>query len=304
MSNQLKTFISVAIVILLVLSSTLYTVREGQQALKLRLGELVLNHDGKPAVNGPGLHFKIPLLNQVELFDTRLQTLDIGATDGSNTPPRIVTLEKKNVIVDYFVKWRIKDLALFYTRTSGSYVKAQNLLAQQLNDGLRAEFGRRTITEVVSDDRTNVMDRLRTQANLTSQGLGVEVVDVRIKRIDLPEEVSSAIFDQMRAEREQVAAEHRSQGKADAEAIRAQADANATVTVATAKADAARIRGEGDQEAAKIYADAYNKNADFYAFYRSLQAYRNTFTNKQDIIVLRPDSEFFKYFNGNNTHSK
>lgn len=304
MNAKIKLIISAALAGLLLLSSCLYIVSEGEQGLTLRLGELVLDRQHKPAVSLPGLHSKLPFISQVRIFDTRLQTLDVGAADANSAPPRIVTLEKKNVIVDYFVKWRIRDLALFYTRTSGSYLKAQALLAQQLNDGLRAEFGRRTINEVVSDDRTSIMDKLRTQANLTSQNLGIEVVDVRIKRIDLPEEVSTAIFDQMRAEREQVAAEHRSQGKADAEAIRAQADANATVTVATARADAAHIRGRGDQEAAKIYADAYNKNPGFYAFFRSLQAYRNSFANKQDVLVLRPDSQFFKYFNGEQTAQK
>lgn len=288
----------VLILVLILGYSSVYVVTEGQQALVLWLGKISLDSKTKlPAIKQPGIHFKVPFFNEVKIFDTRLQTLDIKSS-------RIVTAEKKDVIVDYYAKWRIQDLALYFTRTGGKEQQTQILLEQQLNDGLRAEFGRRTIKDVISDDRAAIMDTLRNQANSTAKRLGLIVVDVRIKRIDLPPEVSSAIFDRMRAERERVATEHRAQGRARAEAIRANADANATVTVAQAKSDAARIRGEGDATAAQVYADAYNKDPNFYSFYRSLHAYKSIFSTKDDILVIKPDSQFFKYFKNNSVASK
>lgn len=291
MLTDKKLGLSLCIVVLILLYSSLFIVSEGQGALLLRLGTIEVDQKGQAIVKKPGLHAKIPLINQVWRFSTRLQTLDIQSS-------RIVTAEKKDVIVDYFVKWRISNPALYYTRTSGSATQAQVLLEQQLNDSLRAEFGRRTISEVIADDRASIMEALNQQANQSAKTLGLQIVDVRIKRIDLPTEVSAAIFDRMRAERARVATEHRAQGKAKAEAIRANADAEATITVATALADAMRIRGEGDAQAAQIYATAYNKDSAFYAFYRSLIAYKKSFANKQDILILKPDSQFFKYFNG------
>ena len=276
--------------ITLILSS-MFVVKEGEAALLLRLGKIELDNQGIALVKTPGLQFKIPLINRVWKFTTRLQTLDIQSS-------RIVTAEKKDVIVDYYIKWRIANPSLYYTRTSGSIVQTQILLEQQLNDGLRAEFGRRTIREVIADDRASIMRILNQQANLSARTLGLEVVDVRIKRIDLPSEVSAAIFERMRAERARVATQHRAQGRADAEAIRANADAEATITVATAKADSMRIRGEADAEAAHIYSAAYGQDPSFYAFYRSLIAYKKSFANKQDILILKPDSQFFNYFNG------
>jgi len=278
--------------LLLVLYSSVYTVQEGECAALLRLGTIVTDAQGKPYIAGPGLHWKMPIITQVALFDIRLQTLDIKSS-------RIVTAEQKDVIVDYYVKWRIANPMLYYTRTSGSSATADKLLEQQLNDGLRAQFGRRSISEVVSDDRTTIMDSLSQQANSNAQRLGIQVVDVRIKRIDLPPEVSNAVFERMRAERERVAMEHRSTGKANAEAIRANADANATVTIATAKQAAATLRSQGDAQAAKIYADAYSQDPAFFAFYRSLMAYKKVFNDREsNVLILRPDSEFFKYFSG------
>jgi len=291
-----KSLVSGFFVLLLIFLMSLYTVTQGQHALLLRLGKLETGSDGKALVIGPGVHFKIPIINQVYRFDTRLQTLDIQSS-------RLVTVEKKNVIVDYYVKWKIGDLPLYFTRTSGDERQARILLEQQLNDSLRAQFGRRTITEVIADDRTTIMNALLEQADETAKNLGIDVIDVRIKRIDLPEEVSNAILEQMRAERQKVASQHRSQGKADAEAIRATADAEATVIVATAKAEGSRLRGQGDGLAARIYGDAYSKDANFYAFYRSLEAYKESFKNKQDILVLKPDSQFFKYFKGESTQN-
>lgn len=267
-----------------------YLVYEGQQALLLRLGNIETNKNGTAIIKGPGLHFKTPFIVTAKIFDARIQTLDIKSS-------RIMTAEQKDVIVDYYVKWRISNPALFYTRTGGDYRQADLLLEQQLNDSLRAEFGRRKINEVISDDRTNIMDALNKQADLNAQKLGIVIIDVRIKRIDLPTEVSTAVFERMRAERERVATEHRSTGKANAEAIRAQADANVTIAVAKAKEEAARIRAQGDSEAARIYSDTYNKNPQFFAFYRSLEAYKKVFDKDNNVMVLRPDSEFFKYFN-------
>lgn len=290
MSGIRITILVVLIVAIIILFGSIFTITEGQQGLLLRLGKL--QKDSKThqvEVFNPGLHFKVPLIETARRFDTRLQTLTIQSS-------RIITAEKKYVLVDYYVKWRIRDLPLYYTRTGGNEQQAANLLQQQLNDSLRAEFGRRTIQEVVSDDRTEIMAALLKQADLSAEKLGISVVDVRIKQIDLPSQVRSAVFNRMRAERERVATENRSEGKATAEAIRANADANVTVTIAKAKANAAKIRAEGEAKAAAIYAEAFNKDPKFYAFYRSLNAYQNAFNNKNDILVLRPDSQFFEYF--------
>ena len=202
------------------------------------------------------------------------------------------------------MKWRIDDLPLYYKRTAGNSLKVDTLLTQQLNDGLRAQFGRRTIKEVVSDDRAQIMTALNKRADNSAKSLGIKVIDVRIKRIDLPEEVSNAVYERMRAERERVAKEHRSEGRAKAEAIRANADAQATVIVAGAKADANKLRAMGDQLAARVYANAYSKDAEFYAFMRSLYAYNASFSNKNDILVITPDSQYIQYFNYPNGKTK
>lgn len=266
-----------------------YTVQEGQQALLLRLGKMVRAKDGNPRVMSPGLHFRTPFINQVQKFDVRLQTLDVQSS-------RVLTEEQKYVLVDYYIKWKINNVSLYYIRTGGDVNKTETLLQQKVNDALRAAFGKRTITEVVSGERGSVMDLLQERAEASAKDLGVQVIDVRIKRIDLPEEVSNSVFDRMRVEREQAAARHRSDGKAAAEAVRAQADATVTVTLAKAREKAAQVRAAGDSKAAKIYADVYNKNAQFYAFYRSLLAYQQAFNSKKDILLLQPDSQFFKYF--------
>ncbi len=287
-----NTILFAIFIALALIYSTIYIVSQGEQAILLRLGSIEMNKEtGKASIAGPGIHFKLPLITQARIFDTRLQTLDIKSS-------RIVTAEQKDVIVDYFVKWRINDLALFYTRIGGNPDQANVILEQQLNDGLRAQFGRRTIGEVVSDDRASIMDTLSQQANDTAKRLGISVVDVRIKRIDLPSEVSSAVFERMRAERERVATEHRATGKANAEAIRANADAQATITIATATAQAAQLRSQGDAQAAIIYGEAYSKDVGFFTFLRSLQAYKAIFGKDQNnILVLKPDNQFFKYFN-------
>jgi len=285
------TFILVIAIILAILGfSSLYTVSEGRQAIVLRLGKIESSPDGKATIKGPGLHVKLPFINQVRSFDVRLQTLDIDSS-------RIVTAEKKDVLVDYYAKWYISDIPKYYTSTGGDSLVAEGLLKQQLNDGLRAQFGKRTIKEVVADDRESIMTTVKNQAEAGAARLGITVSDVRIKRIDLPEEVSAAVYERMRAERKRVATKHRADGRAEAEAIHAKADADAAIIVATASTKAQKIRAKGDSKASEIYAKAYGQDPEFYAFYRSLNAYADTFNNKQDVIVMSPKSDFFKYFN-------
>ena len=293
MKNSLKFSIGIVVLLLLiVIFNTLFTVREGQQALVLRLGVLQTLSNGQSDILQPGLHVRTPFISQALIFDTRLQTLDVDSS-------RIVTAEKKDVIVDYYVKWRITNLAQFYTRTGGDISRAQILLEQQVNNGLRAQFGNRTISEVVSD-RSSIMQHLQEEANNSAQPLGLDVIDVRIKAIDLPPEVSVAVFERMRAERMRVAAEHRANGKSEAEAIRAGADANASVILAKATEQSAQLRALGDSKAAKIYALAYNKDPKFYAFYRSMEAYQMVFNSKDNVLVLSPNNQFFEYM-GNTT---
>jgi membrane protease subunit HflC len=270
--------------------SSVYTVQEGKRGVLLRLGEIVTDKEGKPVLLSPGLGFKIPLIYQIRLFDVRLQTLAVQSS-------RILTQEQKYVLVDYYIKWRIENLALYYQRTGGDALRTQTLLQQQVNDALRTAFGQRTIAEMLSGGRVNLMELLKDVANKTAKNLGVNVADVRIKSIDLPEEVSEKVFTRMRTKREQVATEHRADGRASAEAIKASADGQAAVTIAEAKTKAANLRAEGSAIAAHIYAQAYSKNPEFYAFYRSLEAYKTAFANKNDFILLTPESEFFKYFN-------
>jgi membrane protease subunit HflC len=289
MNMAKKSLIFLIIIILLFTFSSLYQVQEGRQALLLKLGKIAIDKNGQPLVMRPGLHFRFPIVNQVRKFDVRLQTL-------AGQSSRVLTEEQKYVLVDYYVKWKIDDLPLYFTRTGGVVNETEILLQQKVNDALRAAFGKRTITDVVSGERGDVMNLLKQKADESANSLGIKVVDVRIKRIDLPEEVSSSVFDRMRVEREQAATRHRSDGKAQAESIRAQADASVTVILATAGMNAAKTRAEGEASAAKIYADAYNKNASFYALYRSLEAYKNVFNSKNDILLLKPDGQFFKYF--------
>jgi len=286
------------VVVLFLGYSSIYIVYEGQQGILLRLGKMAVNPETNQVyVKKPGLHFKIPFINQARILDTRIQTLDIESS-------RVVTAEKKDVLVDYYAKWRINNLPLYYTSILGTIGGIEPLLTQKLNNGLRAEFGKRDIKEVVSGERSDIMAILKKQANDSAKNLGVTVVDVRIKRIDLPSEVSSAVYDRMRAERERVATEHRAEGRSKSEAIKAGADAQVTVILALADSKGKKIRGEGDAIAAGIYAKSYTKNPDFFAFYRSLEAYREAFHSKQDILVLKPDSQFFEYFNKSNGKDK
>ena len=282
--NQAKTTGLILLLALLVVGSfSIFTVSETQKAILFRLGEIV-NTDFTP-----GLHFKVPFVNNVRTFEARLMTLDIETE-------RYLTSEKKNLLVDAFVKWRIDDVARFYTSVRGDESQGALRLSQIIKDSLRSEFGKRTIQEVISGERSQIMDTVTAYANKQAQEFGISVVDVRLKRIDLPPDVSESVYRRMEAERSRVAREFRSQGAESAERIRADADRRRTEILADAYREAQQSRGAGDAQAADIYAKAYNKNKEFYAFYRSLESYRKTFQDKSDIVVVDPSSEFFKYF--------
>ena len=283
--------ITTILVFFLIFGSTaLFTIKQGQHSIVLRLGRLVLDPQTNAClVLGPGLHMKWPLVDSVRIFDTRIQTLDIKSS-------RLVTKEKKDVIVDYYVKWRIEDLAQYFKSTGGNEFKAETLLEQQLNTSLRAQFGKRTISDVVSGGRDDVMDVLRERAEEQAAQLGVHVVDVRIKGIELPANTSNAIYQRMRADMQKIANHHRADGQAKAEAIQAEADAKVTILLAQARSDGQVVRAQGQAKAAAIYAQAFGQNKEFFAFYRSLKAYQGSFNSKNDILVLDQSSAFFDYF--------
>lgn len=275
---------------LFISSFCFFTVYETDKALIEFLGKLKIdNSNNLIKIYKPGLHFKIPGLETVRTFDMRLKVLDSQCS-------RITTKEKKDVLVDFYVLWQIDDLALYYTRTGGQRNKAEQLLRQKIVADLKAEFGRHTIQEVVYGERLELMFKLREEIESTTKNIGISVIDVRIKRIDLPDEVRDSVYNRMRAERERVASEIRANGRADAVRIHAWAEKEKRIIVAHALKDAKKIKGEGDAIVTKIYADAYNLDHDFYYFYRSLDAYRNSFSSKNDIILLSTDSEFFKFF--------
>ena len=283
MNKSLGSILVGLVLVLVVLSASMFTVDQRQNALVFQLGEVV------SVKTEPGLYFKLPLVQNVRYFDTRILTLD------SADPERFITSEKKNVLVDSFIKWRVIDAKQFYVSVGGDEARAQIRLNQTVNDGLRAEFGKRTINDVVSGSRDEIMKIIREKADQDARKIGVQVVDVRIKRVDLPESVSENVYRRMEAERKQVANELRSTGAAEAEKIKADADKQKEVIVAEAYRDAQRVKGEGDAKAANVYAAAYGKNPEFYAFYRSMQAYRESFKSKNDVMVLDPSADFFKY---------
>ncbi len=283
MKKNLNALLIGAAVLLLILSSSLFVVDQRQNAIVFRLGEVISIH------KDPGLYFKMPLLDNVRFFDIRILTIDTAE------PERFLTSEKKNVLVDLFVKWRIIDVRNYYTSVAGEELRAQTRLLQTINDGMRAEFGNRTVHDVVSGERDKIMELMRDKANEDASKIGVEVLDVRLKRVDLPQEVSGSVYGRMEAERKRVANELRSTGFAESEKIRADADKQREVILAEAYREAQRIKGEGDAKATANYSKAYEINPEFYAFYRSLEAYRASFKSKNDILVLEPNSEFFKY---------
>jgi membrane protease subunit HflC len=282
-SGKIGLFGIIAAILVAIIYSSAFVVNQWETAIKLRLGEIVdSNYE-------PGLHWRIPVIQEVKKFDARIQTLDAR-------PERFLTVEKKDVIVDSFAKWRIADVAQFYRSTGGDPDKTARLLAERINTSLRNEFGKRTIQEVVSGERAEIMALLTKDSDEKAGELGVEIMDVRVKQIDLPPEVSGSVYDRMRAERGRVARDLRAKGAEAAERIRADADRQRTVILADAFKQAEELKGLGDGKAAEVYAKAYNRNHEFYAFYRSLSAYRESFTQGGDMMVLEPDSEFFKYF--------
>ena len=290
--RNLGTVLLGLIAVSLLLSLSAFTVDQREYALVFRLGEIV------SVKKEPGLYFKTPLVENVLYFEKRIVTLDWVE------PDRFITSEKKNVLVDSFVKWRIFDPAKYYVSVRGDERQAEARLSQTVNDGLRAEFGKRTIHDVVSGERDKIMEILRLKADREARQMGIQVLDVRLKRVDLPQEVSESVYQRMEAERKRVANELRSQGAGAAEKIRADADKQREVIIAEAYREAQRTKGEGDAKAAEIYASAYGHNPEFYAFYRSLEAYRNSFKNKSDVLVLEPNSEFFKYMREAGGHKK
>lgn len=283
MSGRNMTVLVVLVLALFIASNSLYVIKETERGVLLKFGEVV-----NPDIQ-PGLHAKIPFVNSVRKFDGRVLTVD-------SQPERFFTQEKKALIVDSYAKFRVSDTAKFYTATNGEESRAMGLLAQRINDGLRNQVAIRTIQEVVSGERDQLMTDLTRELNKVAQkNLGVEVVDVRVKQIDLPPDVSESVYRRMNAEREKEAREHRSQGQELAEGIRAAADREVTVIKANAYRDAERIRGEGDAEATRIYAEAFNQDPEFYSFTRSLKAYQESFQGDGDVLLVQPDSEFFRY---------
>jgi membrane protease subunit HflC len=279
----MKTIMFIVVAILFIGSMSVFTVDQREKVIVFRLGEIVRTD------LEPGLHFKMPFINNVKKYDGRIQTLDSRAE-------RFLTSEKKNVIVDSFVKWKISNVNDFYRAVGGDPQQVDTRLNQFVKEGLRAAFSKQTIKELISVGRDIVRVDLVKDVNLLGKGLGIEIIDVRIKRIDLPEEVSSSVYKRMESERERVARDFRSRGKEAAERIRADADKQAEIILAKAYKESQELRGKGDAIAAETYASAYNKNKEFFSFYRSLDAYRKSMGSGNDLIVLEPNSDFFKYF--------
>jgi len=287
----MKNLIAVVLVIVaLLLYGSLFVVYEGTRAIKITFGKVEATADGRAMVYEPGLHWKIPIFDRIQRLDARIQTLDERAD-------RFVTSEKEDLIVDSYVKWKIEDFGRYYLSTGGNKVQAESLLKQKVNNGLRTEFGTRTIQQIVSGERSELMDSAMSQASGSSDELGIRIIDVRVKQINLPIEISNSIFDRMRAERAAAAREYRSEGKEQGEIIKANIDARVEIMLADAQRNARQLKGEGDAQAAQIYAQTYNKNPEFYSFLRSMDAYRGSFNNKQDVLVVEPDSDFFRYLN-------
>ena len=291
MDNRMGIGLAFVLAVVVLASMSLFTVDQRERAIVFQLGEV------KEVITTPGLHFKWPLIQNVRYFDARILTLDTPDTE------RYITSEKKNLLVDTFVKWKINDARQYYISV-GDEAQAQTRISQTVNATLREEFGKHTVQEVISKDRDEIMKIVRERANQDASKIGVTIIDVRLKRVDLPQEVSESVYKRMDAERKSVANQLRSEGSSEAERIRAEADKEREVIIANAYKEAQRIKGEGDAKAAAIYAQAFGQNPEFYAFYRSLEAYRSSFKNRSDVLVLEPNSEFFKYLKGPGKGSK
>ena len=272
------------LIVIFVGFGAVYRVDMRQKAIVFQFGEIVRSDDV------PGLHFKVPFINNVQKFDARIQTMDAA-------PESYLTKEKKNLVVDSFVKWRISNAADYYTTLGGLKSNAENRLAQRVNDALRQEFGKRSVPQVISGDRVEIMDLVRETTDQETKSLGVEVVDVRLKRVDLDTTISIGVYQRMEAERSRVAKDLRARGAEAAEKIRADADRQRAIILAEARREAQQTKGEGDAKATAIYADAFTRDSEFYRMYRSLNAYRATFNSPDNLLVIEPKSEFFRYFN-------
>ncbi|MGR7922318.1 protease modulator HflC [Zobellella denitrificans] len=274
----------------IVLYSSVFVVGEGERGIVLQFGKVKREQGSDlPTVYQPGLHFKVPMIDQVRKLDARVQTLD-------DQVDRFVTSEKKDLIIDSYVKWRIDNFAQYYLATGGgNRLQAENLLRRRINNSLRSEIGSRTIRDIVSGERGDVMESALRGLLESSSELGIKVLDVRIKQINLPTEVSNSIYQRMRAERTAVAREHRSEGREQAEIIKAEADRRVTVMIAEAQRNSRTLRGEGDAQAARIYAEAYSADPEFFSFIRSLEAYRKSFESGGDMMILKPDGDFFRF---------
>jgi membrane protease subunit HflC len=283
MNKNIPLIIFISLVVLVTMVLTAFTVDQRQAAIRFRLGEVVDVHIK------PGLYFRVPLIENIRIYDTRIQTLDTKDAE------RIQTSEKNNVLVDSFVKYRIIDVKQFFVSTRGDITAAEVRLAQSINNDLRDEFSQRTLAEVISGERDKIMDSLRTKADRDARSIGIEVLDVRLKRVDLVPEISADVYKRMESERKRVANELRATGAGEADKIKADAERQRTVILAEAYREAQKTKGEGDAQAARIYAQAFGKNPEFYSFYRSMEAYRESFRNKSDVMVLDPSSDFFKY---------
>ena len=285
MRNPPVLLVAIVALLLMIVSGSFFTVDQRERVLLFQLGEI------KGADFEPGLHLKVPFFQRILRFDGRILTLD-------NQTENFLTIEKKNVEVDFFVKWRITDTTRYYRATGGQELVAMDRLAAIVNPGLRAQFGSRTIRQVVSGERNEILDAVQKIAADRVSELGIEIVDVRVKRVDLPKDVSESVYQRMRAERTRVASDLRARGAEEAERLRAEADREAQITLANAYRESEKLRGEGDAKAAEVYAKAYGQDTEFYKFYRSLNIYRDTFGTRDNILVLEPDGELFKYFKG------
>ena len=286
MSTRTNALFLAAFTVLVVIAMSMFTVDQRQFAIVFQLGEV------KRVIQEPGLYFKIPMIQNVRFLDNRILPLD------SNELERFITSEKKNLLVDSYVKWRIVDPKLYYISLGGDEARARTRLNQTINAGLREEIGRRTVHEVISGERDKIMVAVSERADVDARRIGVQIVDVRLKRLELASEVSEAVYRRMEAERKRVANELRSQGYAESEQIRADADRQREIIVANAYRDAQKVKGEGDAKATSIYGQAFSDSPEFYTFYRSLEAYRGSFKSKNDVLVLEPGSDFFKYMKG------
>ena len=286
MSTRINALLLAVVTVLVVLAMSMFTVDQRQFAIVFQLGEV------KRVIEQPGLYFKIPMIQNVRFLDNRILPLD------SNELERFITSEKKNLLVDSYVKWRIVDPKLYYISLGGDEARARTRLNQTINAGLREEIGRRTVHEVISGERDKIMVAVSERADVDARRIGVQIVDVRLKRLELASEVSEAVYRRMEAERKRVANELRSQGYAESEQIRADADRQREIIVANAYRDAQKVKGEGDAKATSIYGQAFSDSPEFYTFYRSLEAYRGSFKSKNDVLVLEPRSDFFKYMKG------